>query len=270
MYRPQDALPDIVANNEKDFDHEDGIAECSIRTTIRQLSREKRISTKRVSIADQLIKSYQERRRGTSNATELKEQSIQSVEVPIHRMLSVRHHEVQVDEKPREFKHALEVPRHSRNHLITSYSLPRGLISSRKVPRLDLIEPNQLLSAVTKDGNTGQVTVRTETLNEPPRPKGFQGYMLLNSVKFKKFILDKDRIKRQSLNIKASTPVPKEVPERPFEQPSLSKICSEVDLRVNQAYQSERYQYKRCYLELLDFRTRKDQRFKHNMTPKPL
>lgn len=94
--------------------------------------------------------------------------------------------------------------------------------------------------------------------------------MLLNSVKFKKFIIDKDRMKRQSLKAKASTPVPKEEPAKPIEQPSLSKICSELDLKVHQAYQSERYQYKRCYLELLDFRPRKDQRFKHNLTPKPL
>jgi len=93
--------------------------------------------------------------------------------------------------------------------------------------------------------------------------------MLLNSVKFKKFIIDKDRMKGQSLSIKAGTPVPREE-AKPLEQPSLSKICSEIDLRVNPAYQSERYQYKRCYLELLDFKTRKDQRFRHNLTPKAL
>ena len=33
------------------------------------------------------------------------------------------------------FKHQLNVPQ-SRNHMITSYSLPRGLVSSRKPPRL--------------------------------------------------------------------------------------------------------------------------------------
>jgi len=50
MYRP---APEIAATQaEGDLYSGEGIAECSFRTTIRKLSREKRLSTKRVSMAD--------------------------------------------------------------------------------------------------------------------------------------------------------------------------------------------------------------------------
>lgn len=50
----------------------------------------------------------------------------------------------------------------------------------------------------------------------------------------------------------------------------LSRLYSEVDFKMRDAYLSESYQYRKCYLERLDFKPHNDQRFKHNMTPKPV
>lgn len=109
------------------------------------------------------------------------------------------------------FKHALEVPSHTRNHLVTSYSLPRGLVSARK-PR----EPTV--------SSTMDTLPLPKVPLETPRPKGFQGYMLLNSEKFKKFVVSKDRA-RQQLS-QRSPPSSKKIEEPPKEQPSLSRIYS--------------------------------------------
>ena len=63
-----------------------------------------------------------------------------SIEQEPKRLLPLRQLAVEVEYTSKNFKHALGVPGHTRNHLITSYSLPRGLISSRKPNRMDSID----------------------------------------------------------------------------------------------------------------------------------